>query len=55
MTIFALNLDRETDTTRHRLGGAGLARRLRRTGWDANFMSHDSTKFGVLSREIYSW
>ncbi len=27
-----------------RLGGAGLARRLRRRGWGANFMSYDSTK-----------
>ena len=27
-----------------RLGGAGLARRLRRRGWGTNFMSYDSTK-----------
>src|SRR5260370_646760 len=28
-----------------RLGGAGFARRSRRTGWGANFMSYDSTKW----------
>src|SRR5260370_12630225 len=28
-----------------RLGGAGFARRSQRTGWGANFMSYDSTKW----------
>src|SRR5713226_10002545 len=46
------NFDTETDTTRPRLGGAGLGRRLRRTGWSANFMSYDSTKL-VCCQEKY--
>ena len=34
-----------------RLGGAGFARRLRRTGWGANFMSYDSTKWGCYQEK----
>ncbi len=34
------------------LGRAGFARRLRRTGWGANFMSDDSTKWACC-QELY--
>src|SRR4029077_1743631 len=52
MTIFALNLDRETDTTRQRFGGAGFARRLRRTGWSTSFMRYNRKKL-VYCQEKY--
>ena len=38
-----------------RLGGAGFARRPRRTDCGPHFMSYDSAKSGMLSRQIYSW
>ncbi len=45
---FARDLWAETE----RLGGAGFAPRLRRTGWGANFMSYDRTKW-VCYQEKY--
>jgi hypothetical protein len=45
---FARDLWAETE----RLGGAGFARRLRRLGWGADFMSYDSTKT-VCCQEKY--
>src|SRR5713226_4179245 len=33
------------------LGGAGFARRLRRAGCGANFMSYDSTKWGCCQEK----
>jgi hypothetical protein len=32
-------------------GGAGFARRLRRTGWVANFMSYDCTKWACCQEK----
>ncbi len=46
------NFDTETDTTRQRFGGVGLARGLRRTRWSVNFMSYDSSKW-VCCQEKY--
>ncbi len=34
-----------------RLGGADFARSLRRTGWGANFMSYDSTKWACCQEK----
>ena len=34
-----------------RLGVAGFARSLRRTGWSANFMSYDSTKWACCQEK----
>jgi hypothetical protein len=55
MTIFALNFDRGTDTTRRGFGGAGFRAQVAANGLGRQFHELCLHEIGVLSREICSW